>query len=174
VTVAALVISIVALFVAGLSALFTRQQAAAAEGSRRIEAGRRHQELCPVLKVEYVGEVDTRDGTRPGIKFTNEGPLDLERIEISLVPPHRLNEAVINGIYDAGSGGTKPVEETGLMRRGESWMVGVVPTTDKVDSEELARGGNVKFRCICYADGYDSWVVIASVDVPGTPFVLWA
>src|SRR4051794_18213892 len=52
--VAALVLSIVAILVAAVSAFYTRQQAAAAEGTRRIEAGRRHSELTPVLEAAYV------------------------------------------------------------------------------------------------------------------------
>jgi hypothetical protein len=47
VSIAALAISIIAIIVAGLSAWFTRQQAEATEGTRRIEADRRHQELTP-------------------------------------------------------------------------------------------------------------------------------
>ena len=56
--VAALVLSIVALFV---SAWYTRRQ-----GVQRTEAARRHDELQPVLVGAYVQASDTRDGQRLG------------------------------------------------------------------------------------------------------------
>jgi hypothetical protein len=111
------------------------------------------------------------DGKGPGIKLTTKGRLTSGRVEISIVPPHRSNEAAIRGIYDAGTGDTGPVEETGVMRRGESWTFSVVPVTD---TDGLDRGGTAKLRCVCYADGYDPWVVVVSVDMPGTPRVRWA
>jgi hypothetical protein len=50
-TVAALVLSIVAPFVAGVSAWYTRRQAISTEGVQRTEAARRHDELQPFSSV---------------------------------------------------------------------------------------------------------------------------
>jgi DNA-binding transcriptional regulator YdaS (Cro superfamily) len=153
--VAALVLSIVAVVVAGLSAWYTRSQAVSAEGVRRIEAARRQDELRPSLDAEYVDASDTREGQRPGVKLTNRGPLDLDHVDVSAVPAHRAYEAVIEGLYDYRTDGTAPVHETGILRRGESWTFEVIPTMYVVEgSHELERGGTVAFRCTSYVAGH--------------------
>jgi DNA-binding transcriptional regulator YdaS (Cro superfamily) len=98
--VAAFVLSVVAVLVAGVSAWYARQQSVSAEGARRIEAARRHDELRPSLAGEYVTARKTRDGDRPGVKFTNQGPIDLDHVDVMAVPAHRADEAVIEGIYN--------------------------------------------------------------------------
>jgi len=171
-TVAALVLSVVAVLVAGASAWYTRRQAVSAEGVRRIESARRQDELRPILVGEYVAASDTRDGQRPGVKLTNNGPLDLDRVDVAVVPAHRAHEAAIEGIYDYRTGGTAPVHETGRLRRGESWTFDVIPARHVVDGgHELDRSGTATFRCTCHAAGYEPWEDIVSVDFPGTPWV---
>lgn len=91
--VAALVLSVVAILVAAASAFYTRQQAAAAEGTRLIEAGRQHREMAPILEGEYVSAEATHGKLRPGVRLTNRGPLDLERIEVQAVPAPRADDA---------------------------------------------------------------------------------
>jgi len=172
-TVAALVLSVVAILVAAASAWYTRRQAVSAEGAREIEAARRHDELRPILVGEYVPASDTRDSQRPGVKLTNHGSLDLDRVYVEVIPAHRAHEAAIQGIYDHRTGGTAPGQETGQLRRGESWTVEVIPARKVVDGgHELDRGGVVKFRCTCEAAAENKpWEVIVSVDFPATPWV---
>ena len=105
------------------------------------------------------------------MKLTNQGPLDLDRVDVQVIPAHRAHEAAIKGIYDHQTGGTAPYEETGRLLRGESWTVEVIPARRVVDGQELDRGGTAGFRCICRAAGYEPWECIVSVDFPGTPFV---
>jgi hypothetical protein len=169
--VAALVLSIVAILVAAVSAFYTRQQAAAAEGTRRIEAGRRHSELTPVLEAAYVDREDTRDQVRPGVLLTNRGPLDLDRVELQVVPSPRADDAAIKGIYDPRTGGTATTHETGPLRRGESWTaLEVIPAVYVVEGgTELDRGGTARFRCTCYVADEDPWTVVVDVDLPDTP-----
>ena len=170
--VAALVLSIVAILVAAVSAWYTRRQTVSAEAVRSIEAARRHDELRPSILGEYVQASDTRDGQRPGVKLTNQGPLDLDRVDVQVIPAHRAHEAAIEGIYDHRTGGTAPYEETGRLLRGESWTVGVIPARDLADGgHQLDRGGIVKFRCTCHAAGHKPWEAIVSVDFPATPWV---
>ncbi len=177
--VTALVLSVIAIIAAGVSAWYTRRQAVAAdrqavsaEEVRRIEAARRHDELQPSLVGEYVAASDTREGQRPGVKLTNEGPLDLLRVDVGVIPAHRAHEAAIEGLYDHRTGGTAPVHETGMLRRGESWTFEVIPTQDVVEGgHKLDRGGAATFRCTCHADRYEPWDAIVSVDFPGTPWV---
>lgn len=104
------------------------------------------------------------------MKLTNRGPLDLDRVDVTVIPAHRAHEAVIDGIYDPGSGGPGRVQETGMLRLGESWRFNVVPARDVVDGgRELDRGGTAAFRCVCHARGYEPWEVIVSVELPPTP-----
>lgn len=170
---AALIVSVVAALLAGASAFYTRRQAAAAEGTRRIEAERRHRDLAPVVVAKYVDASDTRDQVRPGVLLTNRGPLDLDRVEVQAVPPPRVTDRAIDGIFDPRTGGTTPVHETGPLRRGESWTaLEVIPAVTEVDGgHQLERGGTVSFRCTCYAAGEDPWTVVVDVDFPGTPWV---
>ena len=171
-TVAALVLSVVAIVVAGVSAWYTRRQAASAEGVRRIETARRHDELRPILVGEYVAASDTREGQWPGVKLTSQGPLDLDRVDVEVISAHRAHEAAIEGIYDPRTDGTTPVHETGWLRRGGSWTFDVIPAQDVVDGgHKLDRGGTVKVRCTCHATGHEPWVEIVPVDFPHTPWV---
>jgi DNA-binding transcriptional regulator YdaS (Cro superfamily) len=171
-TVAALVLSIAAVLIAGLSAWYTRRQAVSSEGARRIEAARRHDELRPAIVGEYVEVSDTRDGQWPGVKITNQGPLDLDRVHVETVPAHRAQEAAIEGIYDHRSWQAASGHDTGGLRRGESWTFEVVPARHVVDGgHELDRGGVATFRCTCYATGHEPWVAIVSVEFPATPWI---
>jgi hypothetical protein len=170
--VAALVLSIVAALIAGLSAWYTRRQAVSAEDVRRIETGRRHDELLPGLVGVYIEAGETRDGQRPGVRLTNQGPLDLDRVDVEVVPAHRADEAVVEGIYDHRSGETAAVHETGRVRRGESWTFEVIPARYEVEpGHELDRGGTAVFRCTCFTAGHEPWVVIVSVDFPASPWI---
>jgi hypothetical protein len=169
--VAALVLSVVAVLLAAASAWFTRRQAVSAEGVRGIEMARRHDELHPSLSGEYVDDSDTREEQRPGVKLTNHGPLDLDRVDVAVIPANRAHEAAIEGIYDYRTRGTAPAHETGILRRGESWVFEVIPARDVVEGQEVYRGGTARFRCTCRAAGHESWDCIVSVEFPGTPQV---
>lgn len=141
---AALVVSVVALLVAGASAFYARQQARSAEGTRRIEAARLHSELAPVLAGEYVAADQTREKAWPGVLLTNRGPLDLDRVDVQVAPPPRLGEAVIEGIYEPRTGHTATTHQTGQLRRGEAWTaLEVIPAVDVVEGgHQLERGGH--------------------------------
>lgn len=63
--VAALVLSVLAVLIAGISAWYARRLVVSTEGAERIEAARRHDEMQPTLVGEYVQASDTREGQRP-------------------------------------------------------------------------------------------------------------
>lgn len=113
--------SILAVLVAGASAAYTRRQALANERTEAIETDRRHAELTPVLQLEYVPAERMHEQERPGVWVSNRGPLDLERVVVEMVPPPRADEAVIDGIYDPRTHGTASNQETGRLRRGDTW-----------------------------------------------------
>jgi hypothetical protein len=177
--VAAFVLSVIAIAVAGVSAWYTRRQAAAAdrqavaaEEVRKLEAARRHEELQPSLVGKYVAASNTREGQRPGVKLVNEGPLDLFRVFVEVISADRADEAVIEGLYEYGIGGTAPGLETGMLRRGESWTFEVIPAQHVVNGgHKLDRGGTAAFRCACAAMGHEQWVVIVPVEFPATPWI---
>jgi len=148
---AALVLAIVAILVSIASALYTRRQTLATERIQAVDAARRQDSLKPTLVGEYVAGGDTRDGVRPGIRLTNRGPLDLDRVEVQTVPAHRSHEAVVKGIYDPRTDDdTIPVQETGIMRQAESWTLEVVPLQD---TEGNDRGGTHTLRCAATPPG---------------------
>ena len=174
----AVVLSVVAILVAVASAFYTRSQAMhtrrqadSAEAFRELEAARRHDELIPKLTGEYVQASDTRDRQRPGVKLTNPEPLDLDRVYIEAISAHRADEAAIEGIYDPRTGGTAPGQETGRLRRGDSWTFDVIPARTTIRGQELDRGGTASFRCTCHAAGHEPWEVIVPVEFPASPVV---
>jgi hypothetical protein len=64
------------------------------------------------------------------------------------------------------------MQETGILRRGESWTFAVIPARYVVEGgHELDRGGTAAFRCTCHAAGYEPWVDIVSVEFPVSPWV---
>lgn len=46
-------------------------------------------ELSPNLAGEYVPARETHDGQRPWAKLTNQGPLDLDHVDVTAVPANR-------------------------------------------------------------------------------------
>jgi len=163
----ALVVSIVAALISGASVWYTRRQATAAEATRAIEAERRHDELTPDLEGEYVAADPKADRPRPQVRLMNRGPVDLLRVELQEIPPHRLDEAVTDGLYDQRTGGSLPTVETGVLPRRHSWTFDVLPVPDPPGG--MAPGGVLALRCRCYADGHDPWVVVVEVDFPHPP-----
>ena len=165
--VAAFILSIAAMLVAAASAWYTRRQAVSTEAVRRIEDGRRHDELCPQLSLRFIDQSQTREQLRPAVRLTNNGPLDLQRVELTAIPPHRLKEAVIAGIYDHQTGGTATMHETGALPRAASWEFDILPLTDADGAgTDVQRGGVAAFRCTCYAAAHEPWVVIAQAEIP--------
>lgn len=168
-TVAAFILSIVAILVAAVSAWYTRRQAVSGEGLRKIEAARRHDELRPALAGKYVPARNTQGGQRPGVKLTNQGLIDLDRIDVRVIPVQQEHEAALEGIYDHQTGGIVLRQEIGRLPRGESWTLEVLPARHSVGiGHKLDRGGTVQFRCTCHAASYEPWEVIVSVTFPKT------
>jgi hypothetical protein len=106
--VAAVVLSIVALFVAGVSAWYTRRQAISTEGVQRTEAARRHDDLQPFSSVHTSRPATPATGTGPG-QATIRGSLDLDR---SGIPPRLLADRLrfwrSTASSSAGSSRTHP------------------------------------------------------------------
>jgi hypothetical protein len=149
--VGALAVSVVALIYAKVSASAAKRSADAARDqadevrrANELTEQAHRNELSPVLIGKYVEASDMRDGHRPGVKVTNRGPLDLDRVEVTAIPTHRAHQAVLEGIYDPRTSETATVHETGALPRGESWTFDIIPARDTVE------GGTAEFRCACH------------------------
>lgn len=80
---ASLVISLLALVVAGASALYTRRQSAAQDRATAIEDDRRHDELTPVFEASC--EVNGDPGDSAALKITLAGGIDaLDEVVITV------------------------------------------------------------------------------------------
>jgi len=167
--VAALVLSVVAILVAAASAWYTRRQAASAEGTRRIEAARRHDELAPVLVGEYVEASETREQQRPGMRLTNRGPLDLDRVEVGVIPVHRA--AVIEG---STSEDRRDRRHAGDRDAPPRRVLDVRRAARPRRRRGPGRAGprrHASFRCTCYVAGEEPWTAVVDVDFPASPWM---
>lgn len=168
----ALVLSIIAVVVAGVSAWYTRRQAVSADAVRKIESARRHDELQPVLAGHYVALSDVPEWDHPGVKLTNNGPLDLNSVHVSVILPHIADQAAIEGLYDRPAGTISPDRTVGMLRRGESLTFEVIAKQYVVDGgHKLDHGGTATFRCSCRAKGHEPWDTVISVEFPRTPWI---
>jgi hypothetical protein len=171
VTVAALLISIIAILVSIASVWYTRRAAVAAEQTARIDASDAsdadywHAQLAPEIEGQYVSADSTRSGVWPAIRLTNKRPFDLDRVDVETVPAHR-SQRVVKGFYDYGTDGPVHSQSTGPMRLAESWTLEVVP---ELDEEGNDRGGTLTLRCTCHASGHPPWTSTVDVEFPHTP-----
>jgi hypothetical protein len=158
--IAALILSVVAIVVAGMSAKFTRDQARsvevqaeAAKEQLRIIAEEWHEQRRPQFHARY-----HRTGYQTeAIAFTNAGPVDLSEISIEI-------DSGGYRLIDRLAGNTK-VEHNG------PWPIG------KTDSFAFTRakreGGVVVFRFTCIgATGSEIWVVPVRCELDRQPSVV--
>ena len=80
VVVAAFVLSVLSLLVAGASALYTRQQARSTSGLHDIERRREHEALQPTFEVTLDVAESDRDIARPKLQIRLTGPVELGRL----------------------------------------------------------------------------------------------
>lgn len=140
---AALIISVLAVVVAALSALYARQVAT-------VERDRRHDERTPEVTAEF-GLLYPEGKEQESVTFTLHGPDDLDRAEIRLIetdPPGPL----VSG-----------------EQRVEPWRAGETQAV-AVKRHEKEHGGTARFRVTCEA-GDERWTVIVPCEVPGVPKV---
>ncbi|WP_117210516.1 hypothetical protein [Allorhizocola rhizosphaerae] len=177
----AFAISLVSAAGAIFSAWYARSQARHAKEAVGLERRRLHRDLTPTITGvyleasaprsvmiggrEYVEAGNGEERTR--VRLTNRGGIDLERIDVSLIPPHRHHEKVIEGFYDHRTRDAVSSAETGRLSREASWELEVVHHA----TSDGPIGGTVKFRCLCHASGHDPWDVVVEVEFPELPMV---
>lgn len=149
-TVAALVLSILAIILAGASALYTRKQAIAATATATIETDRRHDELTP----RFTALVEPMPHSHPyyklRLRLDTPQPLTALRVRLLNAP---VDVQFTNGQHGTDPGARSPIHEAfavpenGIALRPHdhaTWQVELNSVPDgglrlQVDAE--ARGG---------------------------------
>jgi hypothetical protein len=142
VSVASLIVSVLALLVAAITALTHGRRLA------QIEVDRRHDERRPCLDLDYGNK------PLPLLRFTNHGPVDLGDIFIVTVhKPPAVAGSRFRGQTDALEGSIGPVS------LGEAMTI-------SINQNGRAHGGGLALRATCRA-GDDEWIIPLRCDVPG-------
>ncbi|MFF4592441.1 hypothetical protein [Amycolatopsis sp. NPDC001319] len=168
-TVAAFVVSIVALLVAGLSVFYTKQQAAAATKTAQLEAARRHDEEQPALTD---GEVQPKNqGGWYRLHFRILHSPALARVEAEIVDTRGVS-------FRQGVDGVPP------RREGRALDAFYVPEFNRVANKESLGTGDalywvlefeeerdkiIHIRLTCHAIDGRKWTIHRQVASPRKP-----
>lgn len=159
--VAALVISIVSLFVAGLAVWFAWRQAKAAEASTAIERRRYHAEREPVFE----GGIESLNGgcsNRLDLRLVKGGPL--AEVTATIVEG--------DGVEFAGNQHGAPGPEPRVSAfTVEALKTGEVASWHVVLSESYS--ARIRLACVCRSGDGDEWEASTWVDLPAKPLVAW-
>jgi hypothetical protein len=165
--VAALVVSIAAVLLAGLGAWSAYRSARSSESSAHsaaqavdLERARRHDELTPHISLEHSG---TLGGDDEGVWFANDRPLDYDRISFAFAPT--TGRPPVDGLLVDDEWTT--AGEVGPLALGARRLLRLRRAEDGEDSI-------LRLRITC-TNEQGTWVVMAQVEIPGIPFVgaLW-
>ena len=144
--VTALVLSVVAVLAAIASVLIARK-------ALSIEASRRRDEIAPRLTVG----VKVADGIGGGlITIQNDGPLDLDGLDVRILPPHAHEEKTAVALICDKAVSTR--QALPALPCGEANQV-------VVQLEDPDRGGLVRIMCTSRS-GKESWESIHEVRFP--------
>lgn len=152
---AALLVSILALLVAGLSALYTRKQANEAEATRRIEQDRRHDERQPHLRAR-VEPVSNGAWCRLWLELESAEPVTATTVEI-------LGSSITFPSNQQGvaSGDQAPLIATS---EGQSPLSQASPLCWRVLVDE-GQEAQERLLVTCHR-GEERWQSVLSVDLP--------
>lgn len=159
-TVAALVVSIVALIIALISVVYTRQQAQANKKIAQIEQDRRHEERTP----KFTAWIEDM-GSWKRLWLRLESPRSLTRLVGTLVEAEGVSFTHSqNGVDPSSPAPIKSASWDKLLEHGESACWSIAFEDDYADKPIL--------RVRCYSDDGDEWTVSVPFDppLPG-PFV---
>ncbi|MGW7535713.1 hypothetical protein [Amycolatopsis sp. NPDC054798] len=168
-TVAAFVVSVVALLASGLSALYARRQATAAEQTAKVEAARRHEEERPNISD---GEIQ-RPGNWYRLYFRLVHTLPLRKVIAEIVDTKGVSfRQGVNGVPPLRSGkaitafytpdfAEIPGKESLVAGDGLYWVIELDENPDD----------KLQIRLTCIADGGREWVMHREVEVPSIPKV---
>jgi hypothetical protein len=170
VTIAAFIVSILALITAGASVLYTRRQAVAAATTARIESHRHHKELTPEIDA---GEIEDRGGWYR-LRFQIEKSAPLAKVEAEMVETDGVS-------FRGGTNGVTPLQ-AGLPSRAE-----YLPEFASEHFDQLTTGSslywiidladnrslNLQLRLTCHGLNHEKWTLYRSIPVPQPPSQVW-
>ena len=156
---AAFVVSVVALLVAGASVAYSRTQAKAGEAMARHDRERRHEERTPRLSA-----TSRVDGSWQRIGIALDGPEDLDALVLRQLPP-RLNEADTGCLVDTADGRRLNEVQLGPV------VVGMQVAARYQVNSDANRGTLARFHAVCRL-GDDIWTIPVEVEYPNS--TVWA
>lgn len=153
------------------SAAAADESADAAQRSVRIDADRRHDELAPVLWVEWT-EVGRRIGVwNSGVRIRNERTIDYADVHGELIPaPHGAKSAAqqIESLATQYVGAeSSPIPLGELPAAGETGIV-VHPV---LEEDGLPRGGPFRLLLKLTGAGGAVWTYLIDEEVPAPPSI---
>lgn len=150
-TIAALVFSAIALVISFFAALFAYQQAVANRTLARIEMERHRQAATPTL----TADADEYDA-HCTIKVVNEGPIDLNNVRLTLLPPH-TDEDPVGTLTDARQAAVTYLDLGPLDIKAAA--------TAGLQRPEEPRSSLARIKAVCRA-GRDEWTVVIECQLP--------
>jgi hypothetical protein len=165
---AAFIVSLLAMLIAGASAVFSWQQ-------RRINAERLRDERRPVLAAAYIPPDRAMERPRPAIRIENQGTVGYWRVDgrviIGTEPAEDgTDQPIVLGLYDPADGQPKQQRTLGKLDIGE-----------RLDAEFVVpsgpfppRGGIVRLVVTCHGVGERKpWSATVECRFPQPPMVAW-
>jgi hypothetical protein len=147
--VAALVVSIVAVLIAGVAALFTKRQADYAKQLVAFDKERRHEEGTPQLAVREVPTSERRGW--PSMEVENLGPGDLDEVVVALLAPP-AGEDPVGSLVDTRDGSGTDLVSLGALSLGGAAVVRV-----RLENHDT-RGELARLRIECRV-GEERWAL---------------
>jgi ABC-type nickel/cobalt efflux system permease component RcnA len=161
--VAALVVSIAAVLLAGLGAWSAYRSARSSESSAHsaaqavdLERARRHDELTPHILLERDGALGGEDER---VWFANDGPSDYDRVGFAFASTTR--RPPVDGLLVDDEWAT--VGEVGPLALGERRPLRLRRAEDREDAI-------LRLRITC-SNEQGTWPILAEVEIPGIPEV---
>ncbi len=165
---AALILSVLALFMAGASALYTKRQADATTATAALEAERRHEERTPLFDV-WIEPVNHGQWHRLWVRLTSGEALSSVEVDIT------EGEGVefTTGQHGVEPGARPPVLHAS--KRGDAGQEGMAPDERAAWRVMLPQNRPAKIRLkISAVQNESKWNVAVAVTVPPDPMnMLW-
>jgi hypothetical protein len=160
-TVTALVIAILALIVAGMSAMYTRRQAIAADEAATIERDRRHDELTPRFTALLEPMPHSQPYYKLRLRLDTPQPLTAVRVRLLDAP---VDVQFTNGQHGTDPGARSPIHEAFAVPENGIALRPNDHATWQVELNSVPDGG-LRLHVDAEARG-DAWQVPVSVPTP--------
>lgn len=153
------------------SADSAQRSAQAASESARIEAARRHDELSPRLRTEWVELERQGNAWGSGIRIYNERTIEYTEVEAQLLPPPTGDRSAAEAIQSTATrhvGDESKSIPLGAIAAEGSTSIIVHPVFDE---DGFPRGGAFRVQLSLKAGDGSSWRRVVDGEFPPTPRV---